>query len=348
MKVKNIAYSLIVAIAVVIILIYGKKIILPFVLAILIWFLIKVIRNGIKRIKINQNPLPLWIQNILAFITVFGALTILGKVLASNVAKISQILPLYEANIQKMLLQLNELSGLDVKTVISNNLGQFDFANIVKSILNSITDVLSKAFIVVIYVLFLLLEEAFFPYKIKAIFHEEDQFHKVNSVVKKLNKSINSYISLKTLVSLITGVVSYIALRIIDIDFAFFWAFLIFVLNFIPTIGSLIATLFPSLVALLQYTSFSYFFLVLAIIGAVQIAVGNFLEPRIMGQNLNISPLVVILSLMFWGAIWGILGMLLSVPIMVMLIIVFAQFDNTRGIAIMLSARGSIDQKLTK
>ncbi|MBT3423732.1 MAG: AI-2E family transporter, partial [Bacteroidetes bacterium] len=109
-----------------------------------------------------------------------------------------------------------------------------------------------------------------------------------------------------------------------------------------PTIGSLIATLFPSIIALVQFSSFSHFFLVLALIGAVQILVGNLLEPRIMGQTLNISPLVVIISLTFWGAIWGVLGMLLSVPIMVMLIIIFAQFENTKSIAVLLSAKGNV------
>ncbi|MBT5527862.1 MAG: AI-2E family transporter, partial [Cytophagia bacterium] len=104
----------------------------------------------------------------------------------------------------------------------------------------------------------------------------------------------------------------------------------------------LIATLFPSIIALVQFSSFSHFFLVLALIGAVQIVVGNLLEPRIMGQTLNISPLVVIISLTFWGAIWGVLGMLLSVPIMVMLIIIFAQFENTKSIAVLLSAKGNV------
>jgi len=93
---------------------------------------------------------------------------------------------------------------------------------------------------------------------------------------------------------------------------------------------------------LVQFSSFSHFFLVLALIGAVQIVVGNLLEPRIMGQTLNISPLVVIISLTFWGAIWGVLGMLLSVPIMVMLIIIFAQFENTKSIAVLLSAKGNV------
>ncbi len=342
MKFKNIAYVLVAGIAIVIILIYGKNVILPLVLAILIWFLIKGIRNGIKRISIRQKTAPLWLQNLLAFVIVFSVLTFVGKLLASNINKISGLIPLYQDNIRQMLRQLNELTGLDIYATVNNYLGNFDFTTILKSILNSITDLFGSAFIVIIYVIFLLLEEAFFNLKIKAIFKEKSQFEKVSGILNKLNKSINSYITLKTVVSLITGIVSYIVLLILNVDFAFFWAFLIFVLNYIPTIGSLIATLFPSIIALVQFSSFSHFFLVLALIGAVQIAVGNFLEPRIMGQTLNISPLVVIISLTFWGAVWGVLGMLLSVPIMVMIIIILAHFENTKSVAVLLSARGRV------
>jgi len=143
-------------------------------------------------------------------------------------------------------------------------------------------------------------------------------------------------------VSLITGVLSYIALIIIGIDFAFFWAFIIFLLNFIPTIGSLVATLFPAIMALLQLGSLQSALTVLAAIGAIQIVIGNLIEPKIMGNSLNISSLVVLLALTFWGSVWGIVGMLISVPITVMMIIVFAQFPKTRSIAILLSENGEV------
>lgn len=130
---------------------------------------------------------------------------------------------------------------------------------------------------------------------------------------------------------------------IIGVDFAFFWAFLIFILNYIPTVGSLIATIFPAMIALVQFNSFSPFVLVLVLIGSIQLLVGNVLEPKIMGSSLNISSLVVLLSLAFWGSIWGVVGMILSVPITVMMIIVMSHFPGTKNIAIMLSANGKIE-----
>jgi len=131
-------------------------------------------------------------------------------------------------------------------------------------------------------------------------------------------------------------------LALIGVDFPFFWAFLIFALNYIPAIGSMIATIFPSILALLQFGSFSYFFLVLASVGAVQMLVGNVIEPRVMGNTLNLSTLVVIISLTFWGGVWGVIGMILSVPIMVIITIVLSQFPTSRSLAILLSEKGDI------
>jgi predicted PurR-regulated permease PerM len=129
----------------------------------------------------------------------------------------------------------------------------------------------------------------------------------------------------------------------VGLDFAIFWAFLIFLLNFIPNIGSLIATLFPSALALIQFeNTFAPFLVILIGVGAIQLLVGNLIEPRMMGSSLNISSLAVILSLSLWGTIWGITGMVLCVPITVIMMIIFAQFPTTRPVAILLSENGQL------
>ena len=179
----------------------------------------------------------------------------------------------------------------------------------------------------------------------KAIYPKKDQFDTTNEILLKIDKSIGSYISIKTLVSLLTATLSYITLLLIGIDSALFFAFLIFLLNFIPSIGSLIATIFPALMALLQYGSETYtpFILVVVFVGAIQLVIGNFLEPKLMGNSLNISSLVVILSLTIWGVIWGVAGMVLSVPITVIMILIFSNFESTKKIAILLSEKGEIN-----
>jgi predicted PurR-regulated permease PerM len=187
------------------------------------------------------------------------------------------------------------------------------------------------------------LEEPIFPKKLKAMYPDKERYNHMNNLVNKIDFSIGNYIALKTLVSLLTGFLSYFALLFIGIDAPLFWAFLIFVLNFIPTIGSLIATLFPTFFALLQFGEITPAILVLAIVGSIQLIVGNLVEPRLMGNTLNISPLVVFLTLSLWGVMWGITGMLLSVPITVILIIIMSEFPATQPIAILLSQKGKIN-----
>ena len=131
-------------------------------------------------------------------------------------------------------------------------------------------------------------------------------------------------------------------LLLVGVDFAGFWAFTIFLLNYIPTVGSIIATLFPAVLALIQFDTFAEFFIVLIAVGAIQLVVGNVLEPKMMGSTLNVSPLIVMLSLTLWGSIWGVAGMFLSVPITVIMLIIFAHFEKTRYLAVLLSGDGDL------
>src|SRR5690606_32356721 len=157
---------------------------------------------------------------------------------------------------------------------------------------------------VLIYLIFIILEESTFHDKIKAMYPVESSYMKVESLIRKIDFSISNYIAIKSLISLLTGALSYIALLFIGVDAPFFWAFLIFILNFIPSIGSLIATAFPAFFALLQFGEFTPAVLVLIIVGIIQVVVGNFIEPRAMGNTMNISPLVVFFTLMLWGLMW--------------------------------------------
>jgi predicted PurR-regulated permease PerM len=129
----------------------------------------------------------------------------------------------------------------------------------------------------------------------------------------------------------------------VGLDFASFWAFLIFVLNFIPVIGSIVATIFPALLALIQFDTIGPFIVVAGGVQLVQTVVGQVVEPKLLGDTLNLSPLAIILSLTIWGAIWGVTGMLLCVPITVIVMIVLAHFRETRVVAVWLSAKGTLE-----
>ncbi|MFT4601218.1 MAG: AI-2 transport protein TqsA [Arenicella sp.] len=136
-----------------------------------------------------------------------------------------------------------------------------------------------------------------------------------------------------------------IVLLSFGVDFAYLWAFLAFLLNFIPFVGAFVAIVFPTLVSILQFGDPVITLSLLAILSATQVVIGNIIEPRLVGKSLNLSPLVVILALAFWGAIWNVAGMFLCVPITVTLMIVLNQFPKTKPFAIMLSAGHDIESK---
>ncbi len=339
---KSTAYFFITTIAIVITLIYGQNLLQPFIFALLLWFIVRKIRYGLNKVKFIEKYFPSWLKSLIPSIILISIFTFISKLLMANINSLAQSYPTYEQNVEMMITQLNDILQINLVDLFKSNAGDLDFGTILKKIFKSLSDLLSNAFIILIYALFIFLEEANFHNKLKAVFKDKNQFNELNSVLNEIEKSITSYIGLKTFVSFITGLASYIALLFIGIDAPLFWAFLIFLLNYIPTIGSLIGTLFPAIFCLLQFGDFNSGLWVLGIVGGIQVIVGNLLEPKLMGNTLNISSFVAIFALSFWGALWGITGMLLSVPITVIMVIIFSHFKNTKAIAIMLSEKGNI------
>ncbi len=341
---SKLSNAFLISIASVFILMETKAILIPFVVAIITWFIIKEVQELFGKIKFGKKNLPTWLSSTISFLAIFGVLALTVSMLASNINGIADQIQAdaYSKNVDDIRGQIDQAFGISISEEIKQFSASFDFSDVLRELLNQLTSLFSNAFLVVIYVLFLMLEERFFNKKITAFFSQGSNDNNVKEILNEINTSMGKYISLKSIVSLITGICSFIALKLIGVDFAFFWAFIIFLLNYIPTVGSLIGTLFPMFAAMLQFGSFSEGLAVLAAVGAIQIIVGNFVEPKMMGNSLNISSLVVILSLSIWGWIWGIVGMLLAVPITVMLIIIFAKIPSTKGIAILLSEKGNI------
>jgi AI-2 transport protein TqsA len=335
-------YVFLIMVTMVVVLIVAQGIIIPFILAILFWFLIRVIKKLLLKIA-GFRRLPGWLISIISSLILLSFLFLTIVMITVNIRYLSATLPVYEANINKIWDLIKMRYNLDLAVVFDGLLKDVNFGGILSRIFATLTGLFSRAFIVLIYLIFLLFEEPRFPKKIKAMYPDEARHKKVDMLISKIDRSVSRYLAIKTLVSLVTGILSFIALVFIGIDAPFFWAFLIFILNFIPSIGSLVATFFPAIFALLQFGDFTPAILVLAIVGAIQLIVGNIIEPRVMGHNMNISPLVVFLTLMLWGLLWGIPGMLLSVPITVILIIIMSEFSETRPIAILLSRHGKLD-----
>lgn len=336
------AHVVVVLIGTVYIMSVTKALLLPFVIAVLIWYFVKSIRDFLAQSAWVRRRLPLWVQNLVVFGIIFGVLTVVGRMLASSIDAFLQSLPRYEANISRVNDLLVEKYHVDALGHVQRRWGAFDFGEVVEPIVGSLSQVLSDGFMIVFYVLFLMLEESTFGKKHRMFFRNPHKYVQSRELLHEIDASFSHYISIKTFTSFLTGAVSYGILLLLGVDSPTLWAILIFLLNYIPNIGSILATLLPTLVAVLQSGELALGLWVLGLVGIVQVLIGNFLEPKIMGNSLNISPLVVLMSLVAWGAIWGILGMVLSVPLMVMGIIIMSKFDSTRPIAILLSENGKV------
>jgi predicted PurR-regulated permease PerM len=148
-----------------------------------------------------------------------------------------------------------------------------------------------------------------------------------------MDTQVRQYLLTKTLISLGTGALTTVILWIFGVDFALFWGFLAFLFNFIPNVGSLMAVVFPVLLAFLQFDTLVQPFLVLALLVGTQSTMGNIIEPKVMAFSLNLSPLVVLVALIFWGWLWGVVGMIIAVPMTAIIKIVFENIEDLQPLA---------------
>jgi predicted PurR-regulated permease PerM len=322
-------------------LIFFKNFLQPFVVSLILWFLIVEFRNLLGRITIRGKRLPGLFLRILSTLIIFSLFYFSLNILILNIQKLTVNIHLYSENLAAILENIEDLLGVEqLGERVEAQEGKL--INVMTNIAGSLASFVGRFFLVVLYVIFLLLEEQRLNKKAaRVVKSKKDSLYKTYQRVMQL---FRDYMSIKTLTSFLTALFSYFVLMLLGIDLPALWAFIIFMLNFIPSIGSIIATAFPVLFSIVQYGDLSKTLYVLVGVLAVQVLVGNFLEPRLMGNKLNLSPLVILLALAFWGSVWGIMGMLLSVPITAMMMIIFSQFASTRNIAVFFSHDGEIGQ----
>lgn len=336
------ASSIIVVALTFVLLIEGRDLLIPIAVAIMIWYLLNALARGFHIIPLGRLRLPNWIAMILAIVTVLIGLGLVAELISGNISQVSAAAPGYQANVESLIAKASNVAGFETPPDIAAVFEQIDLRALATRFASAAAGFAGSFGIVLIYVLFLLFEQKGFDKKMRALFPETGRRDEMRSLLHRMQAQIQTYVAIKTLTSVLTGAISYGVLKIVGVDFAAFWGFIIFLLNYIPTVGSLLGIIFPALLALIQFSTPVPFFIVLGGIGFVQFLIGNILEPRLTGASLNISPLVVILSLALWGSIWGIVGMFLCVPLTVITMIILSYFERTRPIAILLSGDGRI------
>jgi predicted PurR-regulated permease PerM len=203
----------------------------------------------------------------------------------------------------------------------------------------------STASFVLVYAGFIMASRRTFERKMVSLFRGREERQEAAAAFLRIRDGVEQYLWVQTLTGLMIATSSWVAMVAVGLKDAAFWGFLIFLVAYIPVIGGLLAILAPPLFALLQFDSLWQAIVLFGVFNGIGVVVGNFIYPRMQGRSLNIDPVVVLLALAFWGAIWGLAGAFLSTPLTVMAMVILAQFEGTRWIAVLLSADGE-PQKL--
>ncbi len=204
---------------------------------------------------------------------------------------------------------------------------------------SQLKDSVTWAALVFLFVLFLIAEKVTFPHRIALAFGEQ-QGERVMLIVESINQAISQYIAVKTVVSALAGLLTYAVLAVFRVELAATWGLLVFMLNYIPYVGSLIACALPILLSFLQFNDELWKPIVIAVsLIGIQQGIGNWIEPRMAGQRLDVSPLLIVLSLTFWWTVWGIFGAILAVPLLVIVRIILDNIPETKPIATLISNR---------
>lgn len=343
MRITNAILGFFAAVLIGYLLVIGKAFFVPLVISIVIWFVIYTLASEYERIRVGSWKIPHWLANLLSMITIGIVLFLAFDLIKRNINDIIEKGPEYQAKFQSMIESAYETFGISNQIEMKEIFTNIDIPAIISAIAGMVSSIAGYAGVIVIYVLFLILEQKTFKKKLHALSTDKKNYSEVKGTIKHINDSIKTYVKIKTILSILTGLCSYAVLKLVGVDFAAFWALLIFVLNYIPTVGSIIAVIFPILLTLIQFPTWAPFIIVSISLTAIQMAIGNILEPKWMGQTLNLSPLVIVIMLTIWGYIWGITGMFLCVPIMVIINNILGKFPSTRAIAIMLSEEGKVE-----
>lgn len=344
MKVLNFTASAVLVTLVFYLLVVGESLLLPLVIAIALWYLINTLARGFSRIEVAgfKFPMPVCLgASLLTFLLLIWALV---NFLSASADDVLDVAPIYQENLTHRLesVPFIDFAAFEERSLSELITDWIDIPSYATSIASSFAGILANGGLILIYLGFLFLEQGHFRNKISALVSNPDREDEAHRIITRIRNDIQKYISIKMFTSSLTGILSFTFLSTVGVDFAAVWGLLIFLLNFIPTVGSIVATIFPALIALAQSDGYTLFVLVLLGIGALQICIGNILEPRLMGSSFNLSPVVILLNLALWNAIWGIPGMFLCVPFLIIVAIVLSHFPQTRPVAIMLSSDGNL------
>lgn len=346
-KLTVIAYLLgfIVTVILVYILIVFKNLLIPLTIAGFLTYLFYPILLWMKeKLKIPQG-----LGLVIIFVLNFAVFYLIGLLFVSSIGGFSAKIDFYGKQLSivtKDILKPFNLTLSELANMIGIETEKFDAGNLIKKLfdvgiiqglITSFSNLFTNFFIVMIFWVFMILGKQNFEDRLRLAFKNSKV--SIDKTLNSINEQLQSYLLIKTGVSLATGLSFGIILSIYGIPFAMIWGLLAFIMNYIPNIGSLLATIFPIIIGLLEYglgfTSIS----LAVILVIVQTIFGNIIEPKFQGRRMDLSVVFILISLIFWGWVWGIIGMFLAVPISAVIKILCSNIEPLKPVAILMGSK---------
>lgn len=324
----------------------GSSIFIPLLIATFLWYLINATATYYRKLfpicekKCPRHTAYNILSNVLAVLTFVGLIYVFATRVRPMFSELMLALPDIQVSLNNLWNYISNTFGLDVNAIALPNI-----TTIVSSIGASVARIATSTGMIIVYMIFMFIEQGTFHDKLLHLFPNKAQNKKMQYIFHSIDTNMKKYLFMKTWLSAATGLISYFWMYMLGLQFAGVWAFAIFILSYIPTIGAILGCTMPILFAAIMGATLNQVILIsLGLIG-LQVIFGNILEPKLTGKTLNLSTLAILINLVFWGLIWGVAGMFFSVPLLVAVFIITAQFDSTRWIAILLSADGKIPNK---
>ncbi len=327
--------------AAVVVVIAGLKLAVDIVLPILLSIFLSIVAlplvRGLQRLRV-----PTGLAILVVVVVAGGSLLGITGIIAGTVRTFATDIGRYEQPFNLLLSQglgwAHSYGVVIEETEISSLLKPSVIMGLVQDAVEGLVGVLSQVVIVVVTMTFILFEASELAQKLQVAFGTDSQ---PGGPLAEAGPQVQRYLLIKTLVSLVTGVLAGLLCRVIGLDFWVMWGLIAFLANYIPSIGSIVAAIPPLLLAIVQLGP-EYAVVVALGYLVINVVFGNFIEPRLMGRSLGLSPLVVFLSLIFWGWVWGPVGMLLCVPMTVIVKLVLESSEDTRWVAVFLGSAREI------
>ncbi len=323
--------SLLVVAAACFVLRAAQAVILPLIIAWLLSYMLGPVVTFLTRRRV-----PTGVAVTLVLLILLGICYLGGLFLHSRAMAFIQAYPVYQERVMTLLRTATQRWDLPYDPAEGINwwskIGEY-----LAVTARPVVSFTSKLILVVFYLVFLLLGKPYFNAKLQHAFDTQRADH-IASMLGAISKQIGTYLSLQLLISLATGIIVWLGLSWVGVDFSITWGALAFFLNFIPSVGSILASIPPILVALVQFDTIWPAVGTGLMLLTIQMTIGNVITPKVMGEKLNLSPVVVLISLVFWGWLWGVVGALLSVPIASAIKIVCANVEPLRPISILMGS----------